>query len=162
MGAADDVRRYREDFLRGIAAGLDDVSLEILSAAQEIITKEAFDEGTLNRSGEVRKPTELSREIAFTAEHSVYVHDGAEPHWPPLAPIVAWVRRNLSITAKGSKIKAKVGEAIGRPGEAEILRVAKAVRFKISQEGTPAVPYLARAVSQVRPRIATILAREAT
>lgn len=156
MSARRGVQEYRDAFKRAVVNALDDLALEIVEVAKVIIASEAIDTGTLLRSDEIREPSELVREVAFTAEHSVYVHYGAEAHWPPLEPIKEWVRRNLSITPTGAELKAGIGE--GKPAsEVAVERVARAVQAKIAREGTMAVPFLSRAADQVGTRVVSIM-----
>lgn len=157
------LREIRAAFIRGLSEGLDEVAEAFVDEATKIIEEEAVDQGTLKNSVEIRKPGRLRRVVSWTAEHAVYVHYGTRPHWPPLAPILAWVRRNLRnvINTSGEReLRIKPGPAARtvKAPDAEIRRIAHAIQAKIAREGTAPVPWVPRALSRVQPRQAGILA----
>jgi hypothetical protein len=51
------------------------------------------------------------RSVVATAEHSIYVHEGTRPHWPPIDAVRGWAQRHnmepylvaLSISRSGTK-----------------------------------------------------------
>lgn len=157
------IRDLKARYLRGIENGLDDVADAFLMEATQVISRDAVDTGDLLRSSEVeRKPAE--RIIRWTSSHAAYVHYGTRPHWAPIAPIVAWVRRNLArITlTTGERVDVlkpttRQGERATRSPDATILRVAYAVRAKIAREGTAPVAWVPRAWSRVKPKSAAML-----
>jgi len=59
--------------------------------------------------------------IVCDATYAIYVERGTRPHWPPIAPLIAWVQ------AKGS---------IGLSGNQDAKSIAYAIAHKISIEGT--------------------------
>lgn len=85
------------------------------------------------------------------------VEFGARPHWPPLAPIQAWVRRKKLAGSYSIKSHRRVG---GRAAtDAEDRAVAFLIARKISREGTPERPYLFPAFEEERPKIVPRIAR---
>jgi len=56
--------------------------------------------------------------VGTSMAHALPVELGSRPHWAPLAPLLDWVERKL-----------------GKRGD-DAEDIAKAVRFKIAQEGT--------------------------
>jgi hypothetical protein len=85
------VRRMR----RGVSECLDDVAAQFVDAGTRIIETEAVDTGDLKNNVYTKRPAWNRRTVTWGSKHAVFVHFGTRPHWPPLAPILAWVRRNL-------------------------------------------------------------------
>ena len=73
--------------------------------------------------------------VGSNAPHAAPVNDGSRPHYPPVAAIEGWVTRKLGVPKK---------EAHG---------VARAICWKIYQEGTPPQPYADSALAAA-PRLA--------
>ena len=160
------VQDLKRRYLRGIREGLDEIAAEFLGEANGIIQAESIDTAKLLRSGHIEKTSDRERAIIWDAPHASPVHYGSRPHWPPLDPIVAWVRRNLQrVTLYGGENRdiIRPGERLAergrRPPQSAILRVAHAVRAKIAKEGTPAVAWVPRAWSRVKPKSAATLQR---
>jgi hypothetical protein len=65
--------------------------------------------------------------VGTNLKYAIYVHEGTKPHYPPLAPILRWVRQ------KNPRI---------RRNRKELKRRARAVVMKIGRYGTPANPFL--------------------
>ena len=142
---------------------MDDVAAAFVDEATRIIEAEAFDEGTLARSVETEKPSYKTRIITWTSEHSVYVHYGTRAHWPPLAPILAWVKRNFAtvIGAKGNRyttFKPGAKAKVVKTPDKQALEVAHAIQAKIARDGTAPVPWVPRALSRTRPKFSKLLA----
>lgn len=114
---------------QGLSDGLRDVAQFAVNQGNDVIRDEAFDEGTLHRSGTVREVDPFQFQAAWTAEHSIYVHFGAGPaigndrFMPPLEPIQEWAKRTFGVTGDDAK------------------EAAEAVRWKIWQDGLEPVPY---------------------
>lgn len=152
--------QVREAYKRGIENGLDDVATAFVNEAKAIIRDEAFDEGTLHRSDEVRRPDRFVREVAFTADHAQKVHDGQEPGtMPDFDAIKGWVQRNLriSVPSGGWVFKPRTREGTRSPRQDEIHQVTQAVRFKIFAEGIEPVSYATRARKNVEPRLGRLM-----
>lgn len=153
----DKRREWRERYVRGLEQGLDAVADRILDASSRIIEREAIDEGTLLRSGEIRHTEPLVREIAFTAKHAVFEEYGTRPHWPPLEPILKWVKRNAQLAQDEVQFKPRVpGRSLS---DAVALRIARAVQAKIAREGTKAVAYARRGAATAQREAGAIMAR---
>lgn len=161
-------RRSLKDIERLYRKGLDDGVAEVAEAfldeATRIIEEEAVDQGTLKNSSETRKPEPLVRVVAWTANHAAFVHYGTRPHWPPLEPIKAWVRRNLArvTTTAGKNVdvirpEGRMAERARRSPDKVIEQVARSIQAKIAKEGTAPVPWVPRALSRVKPKQASIL-----
>ncbi len=157
------LKEIRARFVKGMSEGLDEVAEAFVDEATRIIEQEAVDRGTLKNSVEVRRPKKLVRVVAWTAEHARHVHYGTRPHWAPIEPIMAWVRRNLRtvILTSGKRetmIKATPLLRTVKAPDSDIKRIAYAIQAKIAKEGTAPVPWVPRALSRVKPRQATIIA----
>lgn len=79
-------------------------------------------EGTL-RKGIISTITPLKSSVIATAKHSIFVHDGTKPHWPPFQPNGAldrWAKAKgiptflvaRAIARKGTKAQPFMDEAI--------------------------------------------------
>lgn len=78
------------------------------------------------RDGIVDEKLERGARIRSTAPYSAAVEEGSRPHWPPLQPILEWVK------LRGTE-GVDVGEgAIGHPGS-----VAAAIRSTGTSKSTP-------------------------
>lgn len=140
------IREIRRAYEAGIKDGLRDIGNVCLEQASEIIAAEAVDRGDVLASGQVEAPKRRSIVVKWTAAHAKYVNWGTRPHWPPLAPILAWVKRNLrrfTDTSGASrdviKPSGRIAERARRAPEAVALRVARGVQAKIAREGTAPV-----------------------
>jgi len=109
--------------------------------------------------------------IVADAPHAAPVETGSRPHWPPLAPLIAWVklRGMQALNARGEVKPSKrlagttsrrhalaVGFQLGllrvQRGVADIgdpVRVAKRIQLAIAQHGTKPHWYMRSAVPHV-------------
>lgn len=74
----------------------------------------------------------LSAWVGSRLRYAAAVHNGSRPHFPPVAPLLKWVRRH------------------GMPPGA-----AYAIQQKIGAEGTTGVPFLTLALRRVFPNATT-------
>ena len=98
----------------------------------------AFDRGGLSKSGHVIKNKDLEREVVFggkLAPYAAYIEYGTAPHHPPVAPLIAWAKRNKFKNPKN---------------------VAWAIAKKMEKEGTSPKPFLRQAVMIVEQRLPEI------
>jgi hypothetical protein len=154
------VRRMR----RGVSEGLDDVAAQFVDAGTRIIETEAVDTGDLKNNVYTRRPAWNRRTVAWASKHAVFVHFGTRPHWPPLAPILAWVRRNLARITLSDGSNQDVFKPGGRhvdkarrSPERVVQEVARAVQAKIARDGTAPVPWVPRAWAEVQPNADRLL-----
>lgn len=70
--------------------------------------------------------------VVFTEPYWVYVEYGTGPHWPPLEPILDWVKVKGLASSEGSA-----------------RQIAFLIARKISRKGTPARRMLSRAMREV-------------
>jgi hypothetical protein len=136
--------------------------------------------GELRRSIRVEKGGTKSKVAArvFTdAPHAAPVETGSRPHWPPLAPLVRWVklRGMQGLTGRGG-LRTKFGRTAGTTtaghakGVAGTLRgmesggalglgapvqVARAIQVAISKRGTKPHWYMRSAVPRCREFLRT-------
>lgn len=166
MGSArDQVDNWTTRFERGLEDGLYQVAGEIVEASKPIIAAEAIDTHTLLDSTEIVQVGRLHWEARWNAAHAAPVNDGSRPHWPPLDPILAWVKRNVRLvpqaTDEGPSLKPqfKPRQRAGtkRVADPEALRIANAIRATIAKKGTEPVNFKERAIRQVEPRMQTII-----
>lgn len=130
-----------DDFWDKLDAGLDDVADAILTNSQERVS---VNNGELKKSG--HKESEfLDKSVVYDAPHGPYVEFGTDPHMPPLAPILKWVKRK----------RADLGIK-----EGDIARIAEAIRWKIFKHGTEPQPFLRPAFDEVEARAEEIIRRQ--
>ncbi len=123
----------------GMRAKLSHDQKKLLEAAHlgaEIIANVApVDVGTLKGSIHVEETTQGPR-VVVDAPHAASLELGSRPHTPPLAPLVAWVRRNrakFGIEGRGVDRNKKTGRL---ETSAEIIAIARAIQQKIARHGT--------------------------
>lgn len=157
MARIEDIRRaYTEAWRDGVR----DVAREVLDRGNEVIAKEAIDQGDLLHSGEVEEaPVRVEAAAKWSSRHSVWVHNGTRKaaghpmgRMPPLEPFIGWVKRNMTIVGAVGVFKALPGRGGRRPRKEEVVAVAEAVRMKVWREGTKGVFYGTRAAAEVRFR----------
>lgn len=76
--------------------------------------------------------------VGSNVKYAPFVEFGTRPHYPPLAPILFWVRRKFRLK----------GDAL--------FAVARGVQRKIGRSGTKAVRYLQRAFEDNKEKIVRI------
>ncbi len=82
------------------------------------------------------------------------VEFGTKPHWPPLAPLVYWVKRKRLAGTYSIKTRRRLGSA-QRQAE-ENLAVARMIQIKIARHGTKAQPFFRPAVEESLPDVARL------
>lgn len=107
--------------------------------------------GTLSRKVHpelVRKGDTYELWIDFGVEYWQWLEGGTAPHWPPPAPIQAWVKKKPVIPYRGDD---------GRlPTQKQLVFL---IRRKIGIEGTPALHFLEK--SEEHPALIAQLCQEA-
>ncbi len=155
-----------------------EILAEILKFARRVAlivereTVEVIDDKDLRASADLRKSikskikqTTLKTvvEVFSGMKYAVYVHEGTKPHFPPIEPIMNWVKKKgigqqFSIKTKRAfgKQRRKVKTASGYSNSTyskEIRSVAYAIAKSISKKGTKAVPFLKLGLAQALPKI---------
>lgn len=159
---------FRRDFNRRMERAVAALAREVLSEAEAIISKEAIDTGDLLGSGEVVRMGRFHWRVKWSSRHALPVEFGSRPHWPPFAPILGWVQRNLRVRVftGGSGEKVRVGTIKPRltrgtvkARDAEVERVARAVQASIAKRGTKPVRFATRAVRLAAARSEAVMQR---
>lgn len=114
------------------------------------------------RDGLVSYETDKGAKIVSTAPHSAAVELGSRPHWPPLEPILEWVRlrgaQGLDSSASGGTPQGhpkRVATALAAQGNGTstpvdaALKVANAIRAGIAAHGTPPTHFMESTVPDV-------------
>lgn len=159
------LRQVKEAYRKAGHDTLKDVGNVILESGNEVIQREAFDRGDLLASGEVKIDKENSSGIVrWSAKHAPFVNFGTRPHWPPLGPILAWVKRNLvrfQDTSGKSVDVIRPGGSIAQRArkspDSTALRVARAIQAKIAREGTAPVPFAHQGAAVAKQKMPTLL-----
>lgn len=112
-----------------LLANLDTAETIIDQARRTLLSIDAHDTGELYDSGFAEPAGGTSVVAGFSAKHAPYIEFGTRPHFPPVAPIMAWCQR------KGLPVSAAYG----------IVR-------KIGKFGTPERPYFLPAIRVVAPQ----------
>jgi len=114
-----------------------DAGEELLQLAQINLHRmkpPGIDTGALVQSLQVRHE-QLSATVFSDLKYAPFIEFGTRPHFPPLQPILEWVKRKLHVPEKRAK------------------GVAFMVVRKIGRRGTPPRPFLSNAFMVVRKRI---------
>jgi len=120
-----------------VAQVIHDAGEEILQLAQINLHRmkpPGIDTSALVQSLKVQH-AQISAVVFSDLKYAPYVEFGTRPHYPPIAPILEWVKRKLHVPEK---------RAYG---------VARAVVKKIGKRGTPRRPYLSNAFKVVERRV---------
>jgi len=147
---------------------------QILEAAllgAEVIAKRApKDIGQLKSS--IRAvPTAAGARIVLDAPHAGIMELGSRPHFPPLQPLIDWVRRHVGHVAKDLGVRTphapkstrtKRGAALMAryvDYEREIVAVARAIQRKIGRKGTKPRYFVKKSLPDLVKIFARILAK---
>ena len=150
---------------RQVFSGLKAAASNILAEAKRNIkAKKITAFGQLINSGSVIIEGDTI-DIGFTADHAVWVEYGrkksAKGLMPPMAPILAWVRRKITVLStnkKGVVRKNKSGEDVRRKvTEDEIPDIALAIARHLKYNDTPARPFLMPAYEKVKETIPELM-----
>ncbi|MFA7254311.1 MAG: hypothetical protein WC107_07240 [Patescibacteria group bacterium] len=87
--------------------------------------------------------------IKTSIPYALPVELGSKPHWPPLAPLILWVKRKLGGAGSSMRTEAKISAASLRSGgfkgvrakdmmEGMIEGTARRIQFAIARRGTRA------------------------
>lgn len=98
--------------------------------------------------------------VGSNLAYAPFVVLDTKPHWPPLAPILEWVRRNRLAGKYSVGTRRRIGRRATR--EREDLRVAWAIRRKISRVGTKGDQSLIRGITDNSERIVTLIGEGVT
>jgi len=97
---------------------LERVQNALLSAAEAgvpvIVRAAPNDMGELRRSVHAIRVSQGESRLLVDAPHAGIVEAGSRPHTPPLAPLIAWVRRHRMIFAASIKRRVQIRRAINR------------------------------------------------
>lgn len=136
-------------------------------AVSEVDTRKLVAWGRLRQSirTSVRKLStgyEVRLFVTDRASYAQYLHEGIEPHMPPVEPIMAWIRKkNIRIDGyemkKGylhkTRIKVKNGRIVANEDDtntqALARRVAWAIAIRMKKDGRDAAPFLRDAAMRV-------------
>ena len=95
--------------------------------------------------------------------YAVFVHEGTKPHFPPIEPIMHWVKRKgigqqfyikskRAIATKRKSVRTKSGFS-EQKYSSEVRSVAYAIAKSISRKGTRGIKFFEMALAQARPEI---------
>ena len=101
--------------------------------------------------------------VATPLEYGEYVEFGTEPHWAPIAPLLAWAENTAQVhltsvdvsfasnakTRKPQTISGKGHKLRGSAKDRAIQSFAYAVRAKIAQVGTKAQYFVQKSLEQM-------------
>lgn len=83
--------------------------------------------------------------------YAAYVEFGTRPHWPPLQPLIDWVRtkglasRSSDIEYVGGRTRKVRGQSTRDYQDAKIVRIARAIQRSIAARGTRPQQFAAEA-----------------
>lgn len=83
--------------------------------------------------------------------YAIGVHEGTDPHWAPIGPLIEWVKRKGIAGTYSIKTHKRTGGA--KTGAAQDKAVAFAIQHKIAKEGTDAHPFMTNVFTRVKSKI---------
>lgn len=98
--------------------------------------------------------------VGSNLAYAPFVVLDTKPHWPPLAPILEWVRRNRLAGKYSVRSRRRLGRRATR--EREDLRVAWAIRRKIARVGTKGDQSLIRGITENSEQIVRLIGEGVT
>ncbi|MFO7446216.1 MAG: hypothetical protein R6W90_07600 [Ignavibacteriaceae bacterium] len=122
----------------------------------EIIKQNACASGNLagSVSYDVKKVAwEYVIKVFVNASYTNYIYEGTRPHYPPVKPLIQWVRRK-GLT--GSKIYSSGKRNYYRKSynqSEEDKIIAAKIAYKISRKGTRGIKFFDIALKQALPKI---------
>jgi len=88
---------------------------EAAQAGVAVIARAApTDMGELRRSVHATRVSQGESRVVIDAPHAGIVEAGSRPHTPPLAPLIAWVRRHRMVFAKSIKNRVMLRKQINK------------------------------------------------
>lgn len=106
-------------------------------------------------------PAELTGVVSAVAKgangynYAPAVEYGTSPHWPPLEPLVEWVRLKHLAGSYSVKSHRRLGGAVRRLDED--TQLARAIQRKIARRGTKARPFMEPAFESKKNDIARLI-----
>lgn len=144
-------KRFRievEKLAERIGLMLERETMEVLAANDKIAT------GDLRKSVSY-KVTRLLSDYLITCftntNYAVYVHDGTRPHFPPIEPIMQWVKRKRLSGSYSIKTHDRIGNKSKQFDEDRQL--AFMIARSIAKKGTKGLKFFDIALKQAWPMI---------
>jgi hypothetical protein len=120
-------------------------------ASDNIVSKNLTDKGDLLGSGYVYRMGSGHYRVGFAAPHAPPIEFGSKPHFPPIAPLEAWVRRNLRVVnivsaTRGPLASFPVYKPKKKAGTSSLKRdaansIAWAIAINIAKHGQRPKPF---------------------
>lgn len=169
------LRSLEDEFGRIIITEIEKLA-ENIALKLEAETVDVIDENDIRSEGSLRKSISsetLNRSTNATlsylikvfgnVNYSVFVHEGTRPHFPPIEPIMRWVKNKgigqqfyikskRAIATKRKAVKTKSGVSEKRYSS-EVRSVAYAIAKSISKKGTRGKKFFELALAQAEPTI---------
>lgn len=120
---------------------------------KEVINEKAFAGGNLKGAVacEVKKLTwEYMVRVYVNTQYAQYVDEGTKPHFPPLAPIIQWVRKT-GLTLNHSAGRNSPGKRFDNYDKDKIT--AQKIAWKIYKKGTQGIKFFDITLKQAMPLI---------
>ena len=145
------MRRWALEMERAVALEIDRMGLSVTGDLRKSVTHRISEEGE-------RIAAQVGTGLKNPAPYPVYVHEGTKPHMPPLKPILKWVRKKGLAGSFSVKTKRRLGSK--KTQTKEDLKIAEAIRWKISHVGTKPHPFLKNVFDKEGPLAAQKIAKE--
>jgi len=157
-----------EKLAENIALKLEEETVDVIDendirshAPGGINLRNSISSDTINRSTEAVLSYLIK--VFGNVNYSVFVHEGTRPHFPPIEPIMRWVKNKgigqqfyikskRAIATKRKAVKTKSGESEKRYSS-EVRSVAYAIAKSISKKGTRGKKFFELALAQAEPTI---------
>lgn len=169
------LRSLEDEFGKLIATEIEKLA-ENIALKLESETVDVIDENDIRSEGSLRKSISSNIEnrskeavlsylvkVFGNVNYAVYVHEGTRPHFPPIEPIMRWVKNKgigqqfyikskRAIATKRKAVKTKSGLSENKYSS-EVRSVAYAIAKSISKKGTRGKKFFELALAQAEPTI---------
>ena len=165
-----------ENEFRGMIVTEIEKLAENIALKLEADTVDVIDENDIRSEGSLRKSISsetLNRsteavlsylvKVFGNVNYAVFVHEGTKPHFPPIEPIMRWVKNKgigqqfyikskRAVATKRKPVKTKSGVS-EQKYSSEVRSVAYAIAKSISRKGTRGKKFFELALAQAEPTI---------
>ncbi len=136
---------------------------ELVREVVEVIDEQNRSGGKLVASGDLRKSiagdvkqkaNEILIEVFPGVRHAIFAHEPTRPHFPPIEPLAAWVRRKGLAGRFSTQSRRRIGSVAQQADEDR--QIAFMIARKMARKGTAGVKFMEIALRQATPRIEQI------
>ncbi len=135
---AKELGRFSESHIK---ANKDAVADGVARAIPDLVRMSPVDTGLYAQSWDMQR-SDVSVTVGNYSPHAAIIENGARPHYPPIAPLLAWAKRKL-----------KDGSQKESGYSPDVWALAKGTQNKIAREGQLPKKILTNAMPVILDRI---------